>query len=75
MKQYKSVEILPNFQNGEPNSYNHLGAFNVTYAYFTRKIFISSSGKRVATWPSGCGLTSLRRHIYYIGAECLFLIF
>jgi len=56
MKQYKSVEILPNFQNGEPNSYNHLGAFNVTYAYFTRKIFISSSGKRVATWPSGCGL-------------------
>jgi len=30
MKHYKAVKILLNFQNGEPNSYNHLGAFNVT---------------------------------------------
>jgi len=30
MKHYKSVKILSNFQNREPNSYNHLGAFYVT---------------------------------------------
>jgi len=30
MKQYQSEKVLSNFQNGEPNSYNHLGAFNVT---------------------------------------------
>jgi len=36
MKHYKSVKSLSNFQNGEPNSYNHLGAFNVTYTYFAR---------------------------------------
>jgi len=42
MKHYKSVKSLSNFQNGEPNSYNHLGAFNVTYTYFARvwEIFI-----------------------------------
>jgi len=30
MKHYKSVTILSNFQNGEPNSYKHFGAFKVT---------------------------------------------
>jgi len=39
MKHYKSVQILSNFQNREPNSYNQLGAFCVTCFSHVCEIF------------------------------------
>jgi len=54
MKRYKSVKILSNFQNREPNSYNYLGAFYVTCFACVWDFY--SRGKRVATWSSRCAL-------------------